>query len=333
MKLQNLTSLADYLGDAEGAPSSAPEFYDLDSFNAIDMDYLRIEFMRISPSYAFVSSASGTAASKLKQFKQGFEGNTGLSMLEDDLKVRYTAVQKAFKDYGNIDGDIVDWYRKQGRNVFDNWTNRRDVKFLGITNYKEGRNLSDPVVMEQIFQYIKEIASDSALRKTMLLAVPFDLPKAIAMKHLTTLMDAYYDWVFKIDDAKYRQRKQLAGLRERPDALVRKLKVLICKAFNPSMPLWQIGLLANVSYTHGQNYVKKGTTASEKISMHPEIATLTSRALRQGQYLAEHAAMDIFPLSTKLAIPNYDWEKVKARIQLAYPKLKVPSTLSETKFA
>ena len=57
--------------------------------------------------------------------------------------------------------------------------------------------------------------------------------------------------------------------------------------------------------------------------MRPEIATLTSRAIRQGQYIAEYAAMDVFPESKKISIPIYDWHEVRERVLCAYPELTV----------
>jgi hypothetical protein len=334
MPKQFRTSLAAYMNDPDGLVGSAPAFLDLDSFDEIDMDQLRVEFMRMSPSYACVDRATGTSAKNLKQLRQLFsqeDAKTPRKETVDSLKTRFDAIRRAHEEYGCINMPILDWYKERGRYVFDNWANRRDVKFLGITHHSDGLDLSDPMVMDQAVEFLKSIASADDWPKTMLLAVPFDLPKRVAQRHVMTLLDAYYDLVLKIDDVEYRQRKKLATQRERPDALVRKLRAMLCKAFHPDLPLWKIGLIANVSPSHNNRWKAKGITKQEKINMRPEIATLTSRAIRQGQYIAEHAAMDVFPVSEKLSIPTYDWHEVRERVLLSYPnmKVKIPAELAE----
>lgn len=322
--MKNPISLADYLEDEVVPQSKAPEFYTLDSFDAIGMDQLRVEFMRISPSYAYVSGASGSQSSKIKKFQQCFASDSGeVGQSVSELRQRLSAIQKTHSEYGSIDKPVIDWYRAKGRYIFDNWTNRRNVKLLGISKHEDGKDLNNPAVMQEALRYIKLITTDADWPKTMLLAIPFDLPKNDAKRQTALLLDAYYDWVFQFKGLKYRQKKELAGVRERPDALVRKLKVLICKAFYPELPLWKIGLMANICPKKKEEFLNLDDARS-KISLRPEIATLTSRALRQGQYIAEHAAMDSFPVPEKIAIPYCEWSDVKDRILRAYPKLKVP---------
>lgn len=326
-------ALSDYMEEAAGSLGKPHEFNTLESFDQIDMDQLRMEFMRVSPSYAFVSRLTGTSAAQVKKFKQLFQPDqTVLTVDNEKLKERLNALKRTFSEYGSIDMPVLDWYERRGRYIFDSWLTRRDVKFLGISNSTETQNLSDPVVLGEAIEYINEIAKDSTLPKTLVLAVPLDLPKAIALRHVRVLIEAHYDWVLKLPPQKYRQKKKLAGVRERPDALIRKLKVLICKAFHPDMPLWKIGLLAKVSSTHDDDWRSSRTSKNDKIASRPEIATLVSRALRQGQYIAEHAAMDMFPVSEKIAIPECDWDAIRHRFLLAYPNLKVSESLVEAGF-
>ena len=189
--------------------------------------------------------------------------------------------------------------------------------------------MSDPVELGKALKFISSIANDKDWPQTMVISVPFDVPKSMALKNIRILLTAYYDWVLKIKDVQYRTRKVLAGKRERPDALIRKLKAMICKAYHPDMPLWQIGLLANVSPLHESRYVVKGLSEAERNTMRPEIATLTSRAIRQGMYLAEHAAMDKFPVTDKISVPAYDWNAVRDRLKILYPSLRVDDDLSK----
>jgi hypothetical protein len=256
-------------------------------------------------------------------------GNEVRQSTDEVIRARFKGIETVYKEYGDINTSIFDWYRNIGRHIFDNWENRRDVQFLGVLNGVDEKDQSNLKIKKRTQQYIEMISGDGERPKTMLLAIPFDLPKSIALKHVQTLIDAHYDWILEIEDIEYRKKKPLASKRERPDALIRKLKVLICKAFHPNMPLWKIGLISGISSKHDYRMSDKKLSDDEKIALRPEIATLTSRALRQGQYIAEHAALDSFPVTDKIKIPIYEWDVVKARILLAYPKLKVFDSLAE----
>lgn len=322
------TNLADYL--TEGLMVPEPAFYDLESFDDIDMDHLRVAFMAISPAYACVDGLKRRAAVG-KEFINLFLSSTKeVALISDtELAKRFIAIKETHKEYGSYNIPIGDWYKSKGRHIFDNWTNRHDVSLIGVTHLEGEKNLSDPIELDKALEFISSIASNKDIPQTMVISIPFDIPKTLAIKNVNILISAYYDWVLKIKDVEYRKRKPLAGQRERPNALIRKFKALICKAFHPEMPLWQIGLLANISPLHESRYVVKGLTESERNTMRPEIATLTSRAIRQGLYIAEHAAMDKFPVLEKISLPNYDWNEVKNRLKILYPFLSVSENLNK----
>ena len=221
-------ALPDYLDETARLLGQPPEIDRLESFDLIDIDQLRIEFMRVSPSYAFMTSLGGTSGGQARKFKKLFEAAEPTYALDKEkFNDRLNALKAAFKEYGSINVPVPDWYKFRGRYIFDNWSNRRDVAFLGVSNSSETKNLSDPSVLNEAAEYINQIAQDASLPKTLLLAVPLDLPKAIALRHVKVLIDAHYDWILKLPPQHYRQKKKLAGVRERPDALARKLKVLI----------------------------------------------------------------------------------------------------------
>ncbi len=53
------------------------------------------------------------------------------------------------------------------------------------------------------------------------------------------------------------------------------------------------------------------------------MAALANRAVRTGQYIAEHASFDLFPVQKKVVTPFYDWDLIKQRILAAHPNLKI----------
>ena len=232
-------------------------------------------------------------------------------------------MQNTHAEYGDIHRRYFDWYADRGRHIFDNWTNREDVKFLGVSNHPGISNLSDPKVMSEARQYIEMIANNQTWPKTLLMAIPTSLPKKLAIEHATLLIQLHYDMIVKVQGAEYRKRKTLAAKRERPDALVKKLKLLICKAFYPKRTLWQIGEMVEFSNSYRDKKLDQTKDKPNAGLMKSELAAHVNRAIRAAQYIAEHASVDNFPVQAKVITPYYDWDDIKAKILKAHPHLSL----------
>ena len=336
-------SVATYLDiDGRSYWQKPPEIKSIDDFDLIDIDQLRVEFMRISPSYALkcqLASSRQTNEIKSKRIFDLYQRASetakfrGLESLfsSDRNRVEFEKFQKTnaridqtYQEYGNVLIPYSDWYLKTGKIVFDNWTNRRDVKFFGTLNFQSSNEDPDnKKIRKNMNAHLDAIASAKDWPPTMLLSIPLDLPKQVALKNLRILLDAYYDVVLPIKNQSYRKKKLLEGERERPDALSRRLKMLICKAFYPDAQLWKLGLVAGVSKAHLIRFYDASTSTEEFRKLRPQLAALANRAIRTGQYIAEHASFDLFPVQKKVITPYYDWDLIKQRIQAAHPNLKI----------
>lgn len=344
----NRESISIYLDQDAPPYLKPPLFTKLSDFDTADMDQLRIELMRISPSFAFFDGLAGShskRASKIDRFFQlyleaanlptqtrGFKSTRADEARTADKKslaMTYESISKVRKEFGNIHRPLFDWYSEIGRHLFDNWTNRPGLKFFGAMNCNIPGNASNKEIQSNVMSYIDAVGSDKNWPPTLVMALRTDMPKAMARKHLLIVLNTYYDFLIRPADTLYRQRKQLEGKRERPDSISRKLKVLICKAFQPNMPLWMIGLKAGISYQHLKTFSDKTKSKSELSAARISLAALTNRALRSAQYIAENASVDSFPVDTPVLTPHYDWDAVKQRILLAHPRLIVSDTYTE----
>ena len=336
---KKIDSAANYLDQTDDLILEAPKFYSLKDLEAADMDQLRIEFMRISPSFSYLNDQVSQSEQELfdgfkslyirnlETIKQRSLVNPKSKKLskedEKHIEAVFAKMLNTHAEYGDIHRRYFDWYADKGRYIFDNWTNREDVKFLGTSNHPGISNLSDPKVMSEALQYIKMIANNQAWPKTVLIAVPTSLPKRIAIEHTTFLIQMHYDMILKIQGAKYRRRKLLAVKRERPDALVKKLKLLICKAFYPKRTLWQLGEMVEFSSSYRDKKLDQTKDKPNVALMKSELAAHVNRAIRAAQYIAEHASIDNFPVQSKVITPYYDWDDIKAKILRAHPNLSI----------
>lgn len=336
-------SVATYLDiDGRSYLQKPPEIKSIDDFDLIDIDQLRVEFMRISPSYALRCQLASSrqpdeinrkriadlyqSASETAQFRglESLFGSDRNRLQFQKFKKTHARLDQTYQEYGNVLIPYSDWYLKTGKRIFDNWTNRRDVKFFGTLNFQTSANDPDnKKIKKSINSYVDEITNLKHYPPTMLVSIPLDLPKPLALKNLRILLDAYYDTVVPIKNQSYRKKKSIEGERERPDALSRRLKMLICKAFYPDAQLWKLGLVAGVSKAHMIRFYDASTSAEEFRKLRPQLAALANRAIRTGQYIAEHASFDLFPVQKKVVTPFYDWDLIKQRILAAHPNLKI----------
>jgi hypothetical protein len=343
-----LESISNYLGQDSSPFLKPPQFTKLSDFDTADMDQLRIELLRISPSFAFFDDLAGLKSkriSKKDRFlrlyleaanattpSRGFKSTRSQEAInanKNQLLETYDSISRTRKEYGCIHRPLIEWYEEVGRHLFDNWTNRPGLKFFGALNFEYDGNATNSEIRSKVVTYIDAATSDEHWPPTLLMALRTDMPKPMARKHLMTVLDLYYDFLIQPSDTQYRKRKQLVGKRERPDSISRKLKVLICKAFQPDMPLWMIGLKAGLSYKHLEAFLDKTKTKSDLSISRTTLAALTNRAIRSGQYIAEHASVDSFPNDRAVLTPDYDWDLVKQRILLAHPHLQVADSYTQ----
>ena len=298
----------------------------------LSYEQLRIEFMRISPTYAFASHVRGLNLQPnqidvlVNEFYEaGHKASYGkgrgrqMSMYEPltsgqkaSLQVDFEHVLHVFDEYGDINKPYKNWYEEKGWNIFDS-AYRRSVEKV-TTVQKDAAELRESA--EDLVDYLTNIEKQSQFPKSILLNIPTNLPKRMAVERVLHYLDIYTD-----KDAQYEVLKPLVSKRRRLGPLVMKLKLLMLRSLHPDRPLWWIGLTGGVSKTYTTMLSFEDNTNEKIQDYRQRLGILTSRALMNAEYIAEHAARDVFPLNKPIITPVFDYSVIRERIVNAWPSL------------
>lgn len=298
----------------------------------LSYEQLRIEFMRISPTYAFAAHVRGLNLQSsqidllVNEFyeaghKASYGKGRGRQMslyapLTDGQKASLQAdfenVLTVFDEYGDINSPYKVWHEKKGWDIFDS-TYRRSVEQI-TTVKKNGAELDGTV--DDINLYLTNVSKQPQFPKSILLNIPTNLPKKIAVERVMFYLDIYTD-----KDAQYEVLKPLVSKRRRLEPLIIKLKLLMLRSLHPDKPLWWIGLNGGVSKTY-TTMLSFDDNTQEKIQEYRQrLGILTSRALMNAEFIAEHAARDVFPLNRPIVTPVFDYSVIRERVASGWPSL------------
>ncbi|CAN1487303.1 hypothetical protein MCEKH45_00091 [Methylophilaceae bacterium] len=281
-----------------------------------------VEFLRLSPSYAFAREVALNGLNQARIEKQLFamhvSAETPLSSSAKAALLKdFELVQKTYAEFGDVlTIDFDNWWLERGADLFGfDYERPRIIKIAQLV--KDEKHSSAPTAL--LNDYLKSDRIKQGMPPSLILAVPLGVPKRTLMMELSKLIDkANVPAPPKAQKAKRTLTKQ--RLRSKP--LFMFTKLLMFKAGSPSSPLWKLGLRANVSPKHSEDMSLDSKVSTKNIDQRMNLTVLTSRALRKAKLIAENAARGQFPSTDARALPDFDWDATYERLRIAYPRLK-----------
>ena len=307
-----------------------------------DLSYeqLRIEFMRMSPTYQFLNYWYGDVDQEMKDLYDGWDLESSYLRSLDEamhLHIRrginyagsakltygqrkrllntYEDAYKSFEEYDDINKPYELWLHERGQYIFDTPANAPLISDHGTvdTNYV---NKNIPSITASL----KKLENSLSSRLHIVLSVPMYMTHKDAVTQISAFLKGNLFAMKK----QPRVRKQLHGKRHRIEPLIKKLKLMMYKCMYPDDSLLELGLRANISPSNEiiiQN--KSGLFKEADIAAAKRrIGLATSRALTTAEYIAERAARDQFPDPRTVMTPIFDWAKNKEYLFMAWPNLK-----------
>lgn len=264
---------------------------------------LMFEYLRLSPSYELARKAKSgklTAAQK--------------RAIPDDFDL----VLKTYDEYGDVSKvSFAAWWATTGINLYASEHIQPKVRQIGRIEKDEEY---EPGFAKALEQYFRGFRKHEGSGRALILAVPLGMPKRNILKEVTRMINQAG---VAIPPKAQKAKRSLTAKRLRAAPLFIGLNLLWAKAQNPDWANWRLGVAAKVSPKNAKGLdisSAKATakTADQRINM----TVLTSRALKKAQYIAENAARGRFPDSKPIALPEFDYEDIYKRMQIARPKLK-----------
>lgn len=298
-----------------------------------DVPILRMEFLRLSPSYNLAIKLLAQRkklddpkviqqvlrlyeAPSYQMKKRGHYKKNQERFDDKQIPIVMEIFQKVV-DTAKKFGDLNDEYKGRVKvPPYAHWTspylNYPNVGLIGVWNERgqpHSRFLND---LEKFNTWAQD---EYAYEPALVLLVPLRANTKVIKKTIDDFLKEFRD---PEANTKYVEKVPLYGKRIHPDAILKKLKLLICRFMYPDLLLWELGVKANISQDYTDYHKRKGLSTRHK----ERLSVLTSRMLNQAMLLAENAAVGMFPMTQKNLIPNYDAEKTLERIQKRWPDLK-----------
>lgn len=297
-----------------------------------DLSYeqLRIEFMRMSPTYQLIAKWYDAPTSVfdiyLKALEESLPLNIKRGLFEKGTK-KFNAKQIAifekmfdksyetYKQYGDINKPYPSWWKDRGHLIFDSASNHATVRDLGTIDGSNVRKTL-PNVRANITA-LKE-ATDS--RHHIILSVPMYMLHKDAMEQISQLLS---NNLFS-EKKQIRLRKPLQGLRKRHEPLLKKLKLLMYRCMYPDESMIELGFRSNISPRNEVIVANKhkSFTQEEVDAARRRIGLAASRAMTAAEAIAERASRDIFPHSKGALELPFDWELNRKNLLKAWPALR-----------
>ena len=295
---------------------------------------LRLSFLRLSPSYNLAVKLlsqrkkldNPKVADEVIQLyelpshqlkKRGFyKGNQ--ETFDADQRRRllegFQAVMDTAKKYGDLNDESKRKLRRSHETYLTSpYTNYPHIGLIGVWNE---RGQAHKRFLRDLEDFNNWAQDEHGFEPALVLLVPLRAPKSYVKKRVTQYLDEFRD---PRTNPKYPEKLQLKGKRIHSDAILKKLKLLICRYMYPDKTLWELALDLNLSQEYTDRKLDQGELDEVDKS---RLNIITSRMLLQAKTLAENAALGDFPVTRKIRIPKYDAEKTLERVGKIWPDLK-----------
>jgi hypothetical protein len=176
------------------------------------------------------------------------------------------------------------------------------------------KDLNEQEVLNYVVDGFKAELKFAKNHDHVYLRIPLQGVKKDVVREVSDVLD-----VLGFDNKKPIKTNRLIPASKRINfkALEAGLELLTYKAFNPTLELWRLGLLSNVSPVYSKllnpNSSRKVSSSDEEI-YRDNLAKLTHRALKKYESIAENAAYGNFPVSTPQSKIKFDYDQIAKRL-------------------
>lgn len=296
----------------------------------LSYEQLRIEFMRMSPTYQLITKWYDAPTSVfdvyLKALQESLPFNIKRGLFDIDTK-KFNAKQIAsfekmfdktyetFEQYGDINKPYSSWWKERGHLIFDSASNQATVRDLGTIDSSEVRK-----TLPNVRANLIALGKTTDSRHHIILSVPMYMLHKDAMEQISQLLSTN---LFS-GKKQIKLRKPVLGLRKRHEPLLKKLKLLMYRCMYPDESMIELGFRSNISPRNEVIVANKhkSFTQEEVDAARRRIGLAASRAMTAAEAIAERASRDIFPHpQVALQLP-FDWELNRKNLLKAWPALK-----------
>jgi hypothetical protein len=255
---------------------------------------LMVDYLRLSPTYELArKSRNGELSSAEKRL----------------LPPDFDLVLKTYDEFGDVSPrTFEDWWRRTGQRLYIGEFDRPVVR--KIAEIEQDASY-EPAYSRALVNFFKTDRAREGNRPALILAVPLGSNKAHTMRQISNIID---EAGIKVPTRSKGSSRTLAAIRLHSAPLIRGLKLLTAKARDPSLELWRLGLIAQVSptYDHELDFDDRRSNP-DTVDARIQMASLTSRALKKAKYVCENAARGKFPSSDPIKLPVFVYKDIARR--------------------
>ena len=296
----------------------------------LSYEQLRIEFMRMSPTYQLITKWYDAPTSVfdvyLKALQESLPLNIKRGLFDKGTKKfnvkQITNFEKMFEktyetyeQYGDINKPYASWWKERGHLIFDSASNQATVRDLGTI---DGSSVKK--TLPEVRSNINALANATDSRHHIILSVPMYMLHKDAMTQISQLLD--HNLLSR--PKQLMLKKPLRGKRRRHEPLLKKLKLLMYRCMYPDESMIELGFRSNISPRNEVIVANKhkSFTQEEVDAARRRIGLAASRAMTAAEAIAERASRDIFPHSKGALELPFDWELNRKNLLKAWPALK-----------
>ena len=296
----------------------------------LSFEQLRIEFMRMSPSYQLINEWYDAPTSILAIYikaiekdlpfniKRGVfpEGTKKLNPRQlSNIEMMFHKAYETYEQYGEINKPYALWWQERGHLIFDSTTNKATVKDLGTIDSSNVK-----ATLTNVRNNIAALSKSTESRHHIILSVPMYMLQKDAMTQISQLLSNN-----TLTGPKQKKlRKPLRGKRHRYEPLLKKLKLLMYRCMYPNATMIEIGLKAHISPSNEIIIANTHNTFTEEevSAARRRVGLAASRAMTAAEAIAERASRDIFPQPQGALQLPFNWELNRKNLLKAWPALK-----------
>ena len=304
----------------------------------LSIEQLRIEFMRLSPTYVLAQkievekiAKEALVEAQFKFFDQNYQSLKRrkfapttphrfdlpyLRTLHQELKT----VRTTYKEYGDINMPYQQWLNN-GSNEANLLAEANRLHVTLLSKFVKDKNRVFQRKPSMGNHYMELSKNPFMYPDALYVQIPLYAPDKEIIQSIKKLLAEHRDRSINKEST---SPATFNGKRINLNALRKKLHLLHCKINYPDEPLWELALRAGISKKYEdlrRAYKKRNKDFTENdIDI---LNVIASRALANAQYICENAVRGKFPSMQKVMTPKYDWKLLKKRIRKAWPQLKM----------